>query len=65
MKLLVEYDSVLIKGEGRKEASKYEDTGRTYNASIEFSSNSFQPKKIKAEFKNGVLRMLIPKPNKL
>ncbi|GMP50175.1 hypothetical protein CsSME_00016898 [Camellia sinensis var. sinensis] len=32
--------------------SKYEDTRRTYNASIELSSNSFQLEKIKAEFKN-------------
>lgn len=59
VKLRVEYGNVVITGEGRRE-SEHEDSGRSYSANIELSSNWFEPSKINAEMKNGVLRMLIP-----
>ncbi|CAK9181940.1 unnamed protein product [Ilex paraguariensis] len=63
VRLWVEYGNVYIKGEGKKE-SNHEDSGRTYSGSVELSSSSFQPEKIMAEMKNGVLRMVIPKRKK-
>ncbi|GFZ01171.1 hypothetical protein Acr_14g0008060 [Actinidia rufa] len=60
IKIWVEDDNVFVKGEGKKE-SKHEDSGRTYSAGIELCSDSFQLEKIRAEMKNGVLRLLIPK----
>ncbi|KAK3041104.1 hypothetical protein RJ639_026901 [Escallonia herrerae] len=60
VQISVEYNNVKIKGEGKKE-SKHEDSGRSYSGGIELCSNVFQPQKIEAEMKNGVLRMIIPK----
>ncbi|XP_057511756.1 heat shock 22 kDa protein, mitochondrial-like [Actinidia eriantha] len=59
VKIWVEDDNVFVKGEGKKE-SKHEDSGRTYSAGIELCSDSFQLENIRAEMKNGVLRLLIP-----
>lgn len=60
VKIWMEDGNLYVKGEGKKE-SRYEDNGRTYSGSIELNSNEFQPDQIKADFKNGVLRMMIPK----
>ncbi|KAK2994870.1 hypothetical protein RJ640_012833 [Escallonia rubra] len=60
VQISVEYNNVKIKGEGKKE-SKHEDSGRSYSGGIELCSNVFQPQKIEAEMKNGVLRMIIPR----
>ncbi|KAK3039464.1 hypothetical protein RJ639_028046 [Escallonia herrerae] len=60
VQISVEYNNVKIKGEGKKE-SKHEDSGRSYSGGIELCSNVFQPQKIEAEKKNGVLRMIIPR----
>ncbi|MCD9645848.1 hypothetical protein HAX54_035147 [Datura stramonium] len=60
VKVSIEYGNICIKGEGKKE-STHEDSGRTYSATIEVCSNSYQPQFMKAQMKNGVLRMVIPK----
>ncbi|XP_055819459.1 heat shock 22 kDa protein, mitochondrial-like [Solanum dulcamara] len=60
VKVLIVYGNITIKGEGKKE-STHEDSGRTYSANIEISSDSYQPQFVQVNMKNGVLRMLIPK----
>ena len=60
VKINVEDDSLIIKGEGVKE-SEHECSGRTYVGSIDLCSNFFKLEEAKAEMRNGVLRLLIPK----
>ncbi|XP_022872205.1 heat shock 22 kDa protein, mitochondrial-like [Olea europaea var. sylvestris] len=60
IKVSVEQNTLIIKGEGEKE---FEDdkSGRTHTIRIVLPKNLYKTNDIKAEMKNGVLKVLIPK----
>ncbi|KAJ4950376.1 hypothetical protein NE237_027208 [Protea cynaroides] len=56
----VEQNTLIIKGEGDKEAGDAE-SGRRYTSRIDLPEKLFKIDQIKAEMKNGVLRVTVPK----
>ncbi|KAK7851245.1 heat shock 22 kDa protein, mitochondrial [Quercus suber] len=60
VKINVEEDSLIIKGEGLKQ-SEHESSGRTYVGSIDLCPNFFKLDEAKAQMRNGILRLIIPK----
>ncbi|KAM0918107.1 hypothetical protein ACQ4PT_008766 [Festuca glaucescens] len=64
VKVWAEQNSVMIKGEGEKEPWDGEDDDAAvprYSRRIEMPADAFKMDKIKAEMKNGVLRVTVPK----
>ena len=62
VKVSAEQNSVVIKGEGEKEPSDGDDAPvLKYSRRIEMPADAFKMDKIKAEMKNGVLRVTVPK----
>ncbi|XP_047064356.1 26.2 kDa heat shock protein, mitochondrial-like [Lolium rigidum] len=62
VKVWAEQNSVMIKGEGEKEPWADEDAAvPRYSRRIEMPADAFKMDKIKAEMKNGVLRVTVPK----
>ncbi|CAI9771549.1 unnamed protein product [Fraxinus pennsylvanica] len=60
VKVLVEQNTLVIKGEGEKE---YEDDehGRRYSSRLDLPPNLYKLDGIKAEMKNGLLKVVVPK----
>jgi len=62
VKVWAEQNSLVIKGEGEKEAGEDEAAPPPrYTGRIELSPEVYRMDKIKAEMKNGVLRVVVPK----
>ncbi|XP_010910970.1 small heat shock protein, chloroplastic [Elaeis guineensis] len=60
----VEQNALVIKGEGGEEEGKGEEEGsgrRRYSSRIELPPNLYNIGEIKAEMKNGVLKLVVPK----
>ncbi|KAL9265603.1 Small heat shock protein, chloroplastic-like protein [Drosera capensis] len=60
VKVYVEENTLIIKGEGGKEG-KEEESRRRYSTRIELTPNPYKVDEIKAEMKNGVLKVVVPK----
>ncbi|XP_038686827.1 23.6 kDa heat shock protein, mitochondrial-like isoform X2 [Tripterygium wilfordii] len=59
VKVAVEQNTLIIKGEG--EAGEGEESGRRYSSRIDLPEKIYQTDQIKAEMKNGVLKVIVPK----
>ncbi|XP_074317428.1 small heat shock protein, chloroplastic-like isoform X1 [Silene latifolia] len=60
VKVAVEENTLIIKGEGEKEKEE-EESRRRYSSRIELTPNMYKVDGIKAEMKNGVLKVVVPK----
>ncbi|XP_009763042.1 small heat shock protein, chloroplastic-like [Nicotiana sylvestris] len=60
VKVSVEQNTLIIKGEGEKE-SEDEEYRRRYSTRLEIPQNLYKLDEIKAEMKNGVLKVAVPK----
>ncbi|XP_022866196.1 small heat shock protein, chloroplastic-like [Olea europaea var. sylvestris] len=60
VKVLVEQNTLVIKGEGEKE-SENDERGRRYSSRLDLPPNLYKLDGIKAEMKNGVLKVMVPK----
>ncbi|KAK6947586.1 Alpha crystallin/Hsp20 domain [Dillenia turbinata] len=60
VKVSVEQDTLIIKGEGERE-SEEEASVRKYSSRIQIPPNLYKLDSIKAEMKNGVLKVVVPK----
>ncbi|KAK9277772.1 hypothetical protein L1049_007319 [Liquidambar formosana] len=60
VKVSVEQNTLIIRGEGEKEAEE-EESGRRYSSRIDLPPNLYKIDEIKAEMKNGVLKVVVPK----
>ncbi|XP_009607580.1 small heat shock protein, chloroplastic [Nicotiana tomentosiformis] len=60
VKVAVEQNTLIIKGEGEKE-SEDEEYRRRYSTRLEIPQNLYKLDEIKAEMKNGVLKVAVPK----
>ncbi|KAL2489657.1 23.6 kDa heat shock protein [Forsythia ovata] len=60
VKVLVEQNTLVIKGEGEKESGDQE-YGRRYSSRLDLPPNLYKLDEIKAEMKNGVLKVVVPK----
>ncbi|XP_043715852.1 heat shock 22 kDa protein, mitochondrial [Telopea speciosissima] len=60
VKVVVEENTLIIKGEGGKESDEEKD-GRKYSSRTDLPENLYKLDEIKAEMKNGVLRVIVPK----
>ncbi|CAM0944049.1 unnamed protein product [Alopecurus aequalis] len=62
VKVWAEQNSLVIKGEGEKEAGEEEGAAAPrYSGRIELAGDVYRMDQIKAEMKNGVLRVVVPK----
>lgn len=61
VKISVEQNTLVIKGEGGKEESEDEETARKYLSRLDLPVNVYKLDEIKAELKNGVLKIRVPK----
>ncbi|KAL6911520.1 hypothetical protein ACP4OV_000325 [Aristida adscensionis] len=62
VKVWAEQNSLVIKGEGEEEAGEDEDAPPPrYSGRIELAPDVYKMDKIKAEMKNGVLKVVVPK----
>ncbi|KAG7028385.1 Small heat shock protein, chloroplastic [Cucurbita argyrosperma subsp. argyrosperma] len=60
VKVSVEQNTLIIKGEAAKE-SEYEEDRRRFSSRLDLPDNLYQLDSIKAEMKNGVLKLSVPK----
>ncbi|KAM7494083.1 hypothetical protein LguiB_028692 [Lonicera macranthoides] len=60
VKISVEQNTLIIKGEGEKE-SEEEEYGRRYSSRLDLPMELYKLNEIKAEMKNGVLKVRVPK----
>ncbi|KAK4422860.1 Small heat shock protein, chloroplastic [Sesamum alatum] len=60
VKVSVEQNTLVIKGEGEKE-SEDEEYGRRFSSRIDLPANLYKLEGIKAEMKNGVLKVVVPR----
>ena len=60
VKVCVEQNTLVIKGEGAKEGDDEESVNR-YTSRIDLPEKMYQTDQIKAEMKNGVLKVVVPK----
>ncbi|KAH9621412.1 hypothetical protein KSS87_006451 [Heliosperma pusillum] len=60
VKVSVEENTLIIKGEGEKETEE-EESRRRYSTRIDLTPNVYKVDGIKAEMKNGVLKVVVPK----
>lgn len=61
VKVSVEQNTLTIKGEGEKESEEEEQSGRRYSSRLDLPPNLYKLGEIKAEMKNGVLKVAVPK----
>ncbi|EEF33459.1 heat-shock protein, putative [Ricinus communis] len=61
VKVCVEHDTLVIKGEGPKENEEDEGSGRRYSSRLQLSPIQYKVDEIKAEMKNGVLKVAVPR----
>ncbi|KZV51902.1 heat shock 22 kDa protein, mitochondrial [Dorcoceras hygrometricum] len=60
VKVSVEQSTLIIKGEAKKE-SEDEETVQRYSSRIDLPEKLYKTNEIKAEMKNGVLKIFLPK----
>ncbi|KAF5743599.1 23.6 kDa heat shock mitochondrial -like protein [Tripterygium wilfordii] len=60
VKVAVEQNNLIIKGEGEK-GGDGEESGRKYSSRIHLPEKIYKTDQIKAEMKNGVLKVVVPK----
>ncbi|XP_074317384.1 small heat shock protein, chloroplastic-like [Silene latifolia] len=60
VKVSVEENTLIIRGEGEKETEE-EESRRRYSSRIDLTPNMYKVDGIKAEMKNGVLKVVVPK----
>ncbi|KAK4482537.1 hypothetical protein RD792_009696 [Penstemon davidsonii] len=60
VKITVEQNTLVIRGEGDKE-SEDDAYGRRYSSRLDFPPNLYKIEGVKAEMKNGVLKIVVPK----
>ncbi|XP_008777641.2 small heat shock protein, chloroplastic-like isoform X1 [Phoenix dactylifera] len=60
VKVWAEQNTLIIKGEGEKETEE-EESGRRYSSRIDLPPEAYQIDQIRAEMKNGVLKVVVPK----
>ncbi|KAL3834629.1 hypothetical protein ACJIZ3_009365 [Penstemon smallii] len=60
VKVSMEQNTLIIKGEGKKEFED-DESGRRYASRIELPERLYKTNAIKAEMKNGVLKVFLPK----
>ncbi|KAG8381523.1 hypothetical protein BUALT_Bualt06G0130600 [Buddleja alternifolia] len=60
VKVSVEQNTLIIKGEGKKEFED-DESGRRYTSRIDLPERLYKTNEIKAEMKNGVLKVFLPK----
>ncbi|KAI3471044.1 hypothetical protein Pfo_027707 [Paulownia fortunei] len=60
IKVSVEQNTLIIKGEGKKEFED-DEGGRRYTSRIDLPERLYKTNEIKAEMKNGVLKVFVPK----
>lgn len=61
VKVWAEQNSLVIKGEGEKDSEEDGAAAPRYSGRIELAGDVYQMDKIKAEMKNGVLKVVVPK----
>lgn len=61
VKISVEQNTLTIKGEGAKESGDEEEGARRYISRIDLPDKLYKVDQIKAEMKNGVLKVVVPK----
>ncbi|KAL6581382.1 hypothetical protein OROMI_007305 [Orobanche minor] len=62
IRVSVEQNTLIIRGEFKKESEEDEDEGRTrYSSRIDLPERLYKTDEIKAEMKNGVLKVFVPK----
>ncbi|MCL7022991.1 hypothetical protein MKW94_022044 [Papaver nudicaule] len=61
VKVAVEQNTLTIKGEGEKEDGDDDENVRKYNSRIELPQEHYKLDQVKAEMKNGILRVSVPK----
>ncbi|XP_061352520.1 heat shock 22 kDa protein, mitochondrial-like isoform X2 [Gastrolobium bilobum] len=61
VKISVEQNTLTIKGEGAKESDDEEGGPRRYTSRIDLPDKLYKIDQIKAEIKNGVLKVVVPK----
>lgn len=61
VKVSVEQNMLTIKGEGGKESEDDEEGARRYSSRIDLPEKLYKVDQIKAEMKNGVLKVVVPK----
>ncbi|KAM7494084.1 hypothetical protein LguiB_028693 [Lonicera macranthoides] len=61
IKISVEQNILIIKGEGEKESDEEEDYGRRYSSRLVLPMDLYKINETKAEMKNGVLKLRVPK----
>lgn len=60
VKISVEQNTLIIKGEGAKEGDE-EESARRYTSRIDLPDKLYKIDQIRAEMKNGVLKVVVPK----
>ncbi|XAR66134.1 hypothetical protein NMG60_11012237 [Bertholletia excelsa] len=60
VKVSLVQNTLIIKGEGEKEPDK-EESGQRYTSRIDLPENLYKTDQVKAEMKNGVLKVVVPK----
>ncbi|XWS61982.1 hypothetical protein CRYUN_Cryun07bG0171700 [Craigia yunnanensis] len=60
VKVSVDQNTLIIRGEGSKE-SEDEESGRRYSSRLDLPPSMYKVDEIKAEMKNGVLEVVVPK----
>ncbi|PKI39817.1 hypothetical protein CRG98_039862 [Punica granatum] len=60
VKISVEQNTLIIKGQGEKETED-EESRRRYSSRLDLPPNLYKLGEIKAEMKNGVLKVVVPK----
>lgn len=61
VKLSVQQSTLVIRAEAEKEAGDEEENGPKYSSRIELPEKLYKMDQIKAEMKNGVLKIMVPK----
>nr|AEK12766.1 hsp23 [Medicago sativa] len=61
VKISVEQNTLTIKGEGAKESEEDEEGARRFSSRIDLPEKLYKIDQIKAEMKNGVLKVVVPK----
>ncbi|XP_068637008.1 heat shock 22 kDa protein, mitochondrial-like [Aristolochia californica] len=61
VKVWVEQNTLVIRGEGEKEADEEDDGEMTYTSKIDLPPKVCELDQMKAEMKKGVLRVIVPK----
>ncbi|XP_062146740.1 small heat shock protein, chloroplastic [Alnus glutinosa] len=61
VKVSVEQNTLIIKGEAEKESEEGEESGRRYSSRLDLPPSLYKLDSVRAEMKNGVLKVLVPK----